>query len=320
MGADVRARDVEEAYHELLWVMKVRGKLEDSRNGRVLTIQSPFHLTINNPMGRVLYNEERNANPFFHVMEFVWMLSGSSSVEWISQFNKRMVEYANNGRVNGAYGYRWSDHFDVNQIEAAIRKLRDDRGTRQAVIAMWDPNKDNTRGYNDYPCNTHIYFRVVDDALSMTVCNRSNDLVWGMLGANVVHMTLLQELVARSIGAKIGEYHVLTNNLHIYEHHWKYLDNIASPRPPLYSSYPLLEGNASYEDLRLDAIKLVAGADISNLYCGWFRNVAYPIFYRWKTRKEGYAPTLFPILAEDWRVACDEWIARKDVASPQCRG
>ena len=32
--------------------------------------------------------------------------------------------------------------------------------------------------------------------LCMTVCNRSNDMLWGAYGANVVHMSMLQEFVA----------------------------------------------------------------------------------------------------------------------------
>jgi hypothetical protein len=34
----------------------------------------------------------------------------------------------------------------------------------------------------------------------MTVTNRSNDLCWGMLGANYVHFTILQEYLAARLG------------------------------------------------------------------------------------------------------------------------
>ena len=36
----------------------------------------------------------------------------------------------------------------------------------------------------DVPCNTHAYFAInAEGSLDLTVCNRSNDLVWGCLGA-----------------------------------------------------------------------------------------------------------------------------------------
>ena len=48
----------------------------------------------------------------------------------------------------------------------------------------------------EIPCNTAIYFKVREGKLNMTVSNRSNDVIWGTFGANVVHMSILQEYVA----------------------------------------------------------------------------------------------------------------------------
>lgn len=98
------------------------------------------------------------------------------------------------------------------------------------------------RASKDVCCNTNIYFMgrpiphplgagvLAEDAaayghapqfsLEMTVCNRSNDLVWGMLGANVVHMSFLQEYMAAQLGWSVGKYHQITNNLHAYLARW----------------------------------------------------------------------------------------------------
>jgi hypothetical protein len=54
----------------------------------------------------------------------------------------------------------------------------------------------------------------------MTVCNRSNDMIWGMFGANVVHFSMLQEYLACCIGVEVGMYHQFTNNLHVYKNTW----------------------------------------------------------------------------------------------------
>jgi hypothetical protein len=59
------------------------------------------------PCERVLFSPRRNANPFFHFFEALWILAGSNDVQWLSHFNKRMAEFSDNGRTfHGAYGYR----------------------------------------------------------------------------------------------------------------------------------------------------------------------------------------------------------------------
>jgi thymidylate synthase len=316
MAVTINARNAEEAYHECLWKIKAHGNKERSRNGAVITIQEPVILSIYNPIERVLFNEARDANPFFHVMEFVWMLAGSAGAGWISQFNRRMQEYADKGSIHGAYGWRWRYAFNRDQIAITISKLQANPYDRKAVIAMWDADLDCETWANDHPCNTHIYFRIVNGKLNMTVCNRSNDLIWGMLGANVVHMTLLHELVALEVGAEIGVYTVMTNNLHIYEHHWHYLESIAAPRYYDYSTSPLLTGGESYDDLADDCSDFLHESTLPSYRTEWMANVAGPIYRAWQKRKmkEPYLSILEEIHAQDWRVACREWCERKDLA------
>ena len=213
------AVNVNDWYTSALYTLR-DGEIEKTRNGHVRTLQSPQLFTVQNPRERVLFHPKRNANPYLHVMETVWMFAGSNEVDFLLPFSKQMGEYANDGVVNGANGLRWRTHFNRDQIIGTIQELKERPDSRQAVIAMYDPSQDYSPHWKDRPCNTHIYFRVVNGKLDMTVCNRSNDVVWGMCGANAVHMTYLQELVASGIRRPVGRYHVMTNNLHIYEHHW----------------------------------------------------------------------------------------------------
>ena len=67
----------------------------------------------------------------------------------------------------------------------------------------------------------------------MTVCNRSNDLIWGCCGANAVHMSYLQEYVASMVNVKVGTYTQFTQNLHAYKDVLKTIKNIQ----PDYDSY-----------------------------------------------------------------------------------
>jgi len=129
-----------------------------------------------------------------------------------------------------------------DQIEAIIAHLNSDPNSRREVLQVWEYQADlwaRPKGAKDLPCNTQAYFslrelpdrgpiaedgsfqsHVVKHALDMTVCNRSNDLVWGMLGANVVHWSMLQEYLANCLAncleVEVGHYHQFTNNLHVY--------------------------------------------------------------------------------------------------------
>src|SRR5690606_1699783 len=140
------------------------------------------------PEQRVLINPLRDANPFFHLAESMWMLAGSNLAAPMVRLVGNMASFSDDALVfHGAYGHRWRNRFGYDQLLNVIKLLQRDPTTRRAVIAMWDPNSDldyALRGGLDTPCNTHLYFGVRDGALNMTVCCRSNDAVWGAHGAN----------------------------------------------------------------------------------------------------------------------------------------
>lgn len=229
--------------------------ISPSRDGEVTTIEEPVLVTYRDPTDRVLLDSTRDCNPFFHLFEALWMLSGSDDLKPLLFFNSKMERFSDNGEnLNGAYGYRWrhgggrelidalayrpdaysSDGkfvpYAVDQIEHATDYLRREPFGRRAVIQMWNPWDDlmhidgepgMSRTYSkDVCCNTNIYFRIAEgptsNELDMTVCNRSNDAILGMLGANYVHMSILQEYLAALIGVGVGCYHQFTNNLHVY--------------------------------------------------------------------------------------------------------
>jgi len=218
MVVSITAETAAEAYAEMIPRIRTYGVKEDSRNGPVLAFQDPVVLTILNPRARLVLDATRKANPVFHLMESVWMLAGRKDVDFPARYVKNIKKYANGGELLGAYGWRWRHNPLEDQLLSVIRVLKDDPTSRQAVISMWDPDWDlgvEVKS-NDRPCNTHIYLRVQDGALNMTVCNRSNDVIWGMLGANVVHMTILQEFLAWALDLELGRYTVFSNNAHFY--------------------------------------------------------------------------------------------------------
>src|SRR6187549_1871940 len=110
-----------------------------SRNGPVLVMPGPVTTTYKRPTNRVLFSQRRDANPFFHCMEGLWMLAGRNDVEWPAYFAKNMRSYTDDGHtLHGAYGYRWLKHFKFDQLALIIDQLKHDPNSRRAVLQMWD--------------------------------------------------------------------------------------------------------------------------------------------------------------------------------------
>ena len=189
---EIQRSGVNELFTDALWWLRTAGEVEDSRNGAVKACQEPVLLTSLRPVERVIFCKERKENPVFHFAECLWMMAGRSDAAWLEQFNPRMKEFAEtSGKIYGAYGHRWRAHFGFDQILEVCKILKEEPNTRRAVIGMWSPTGDLGIDAKDVPCNTHIYFRRRGESLDMTVCNRSNDLVWGALGSNIVHFSFL---------------------------------------------------------------------------------------------------------------------------------
>lgn len=212
-----------------------------TRNGPVLTIDEPVTITYRNPRHRVLFNRARDANPFFHMIEALWMLNGDNDIAPLLYYNKQVASFSDDGRTwHGAYGHRWRKSYQYDQLEAVIDVLTRQPDNRRTVLQMWfvsDLERIRTMPHcRDVPCNTQVMFKVrrtnpqsrkgaaikhqQDETnftfLDITVTNRSNDLIWGALGSNYVQFSMLQEYVATAIEAQVGYYHQISNNLHVY--------------------------------------------------------------------------------------------------------
>jgi thymidylate synthase len=186
-----------------------------SRNGPVREALGPVMITYKRPRERVLLLPGRDANPFFHLFEAIWMLAGRNELYWLKQFNAQMAAFSDDGNtISGSdYGRRWRE-----VLPAVLQELRRDSNTRRAYIPLFHPD-DNERMFNtkDLPCNTGIAFMVYDGLLNMTVFNRSNDMIWGSLGANYVHFGFFQEYMATLCDLEVGHLNQISSNFHMYE-------------------------------------------------------------------------------------------------------
>lgn len=314
----IQAPNINQAFVEGFWWLKVAGVLEDSRNGPVLVAPGPVCTTYLRPTERVLTQPKRDANPVFHLLESIWMLAGGHYVDFLVPFNARMVEYAEpNGIIHGAYGNRWRNHFGADQLHMIVDILCADPESRRAVLTMWDPEEDLARAKRDVPCNTHIYFDCRGGKLNMTVCCRSNDMLWGAYGANVVHMSILQELIAAGVGVPVGVYHQFSNNFHMYTEVKMVQDLLSSPPAgedpyldPAFRPMPLVWGDEQWYDFLADSKSLTTG--VKCVYrTRFFREVAVPLMDAYLARKAGRPWDVSKMPDCDWKLAFLQWADRR---------
>jgi len=323
--------------------------VKDSRNGIVCEAHTPVTTVYKKPWERVCLIKERDANPFFHFIEGLWMLDGHSDLEPLTYFVKSMADFSDDGKTLwGAYGWRWKSYFHKDQLAILIDMLKQNPYERRAVLQMWDPKDDLARACNkkierkDVPCNTNIYFKIRDGKLCMTVCNRSNDMLWGAYGANVVHMSMLQEYMAHNIGVPMGDYTQISDSFHIYQNDvW---DRVKHMELDIYTyrdkknHYDLIDGYEPvplvnetesfsrelrfffdyFDSFRYDSKQIIKRADDIEWNNNIFPDVAMPMlkaFYYHKERDylNSYREVQ-KIKSLDWMEACFEWIRKRDTA------
>lgn len=321
------------------------GVEEQSRNGPVLVAPEPVMTEYLNPRARVLFSPTRDANPFFHFFESLWMLSGANDIEFPCYFNRSYAQYSDDGKTMwDAYGCRWRNFFRWDQLDAIAVELKNNPNTRRAVLTMWDAGHSRqwfdttgshgvcddfwvaTQGGKAVPCNTQAYFDARGGRLNMTLLCRSNDAVLGAYGANAVHFSFLLEYMAMKTGYPVGLLRQFSNNLHVYtdRHPRKWLETVALESAEWRSedsTCQIEEGfDEDLEEFMFWARSLIEKKNLSQkliqLRTSFFTGIAVPMFLGWHYRKEGTPFLAFTWLSEireqDWRVACQEWIRRRE--------
>lgn len=316
----IKVRNVNDAVHEGFWWLKTAGVDEDSRNGPVRVAPGPVVTEYSHPRERVLFDADRDANAVFHLLESLWMLAGRNDSASLLPYNARMAAYAEaSGTIHGAYGYRWRQKFGFDQILAIVQELKAKPTSRQCVLQMWHATLDLGVDAKDRPCNTHVYFQVRDNKLQMTVCCRSNDALWGAYGANAVHFSILQELMASAIGVGVGAYTQFSNNFHAYKNvpvAAKWLEQPPAPMekeyPPI---YPLLQSSETIEDFFVDC-RTIFNPHLPQVWnTSFFHRVVAPLKSVYDARKlkaRTWKVQLDHVVDCDWKQAFIEWASRRE--------
>jgi thymidylate synthase len=361
----INARNAHQALPMGLSLLQKHGIREETRAGPVLRYPGPVTTVLSDPQERVVFHPWRDANPFFHIVEAAWMLAGRNDLKSLTPYVARMKDFSDDGGVTmpGAYGKRWRDWFtsppqipdndgpheitvpSLDQLNWTVRRLRTNPNDRRVVIQMWDARNDPEAADNnsaDVPCNLSMIPWVMNNALHLSIFNRSNDIIWGLYGANAVHFSVVLEYLAGRLGLGVGAMTTFSNNFHAYtdkipsdktvEHA---LYRTGDPYCDAVEPFSLLDGKAPDTDImryvdestrdRVMQEDLKVFFDEGALACTtktvrwpWLRRVLVPMalaHQRFKGPRVGrYAGTLSilkSVQASDWRRAAEEWIIRR---------
>lgn len=334
------ARNVHCAIPEAIRHLTRVGIQRESRNGPVLVAPGPVATVYSHPMEKVEFWPVRDSNPIFHLMEALWMLGGRNDVAFPCLFNSTFGQFSDDGvTFNGAYGHRWRKHFGgFDQLRRVADALKANPDDRRQVISMWDGHHDPVlKDSKDVPCNTHVYVsRDHEGKLDITVCCRSNDVVWGCYGSNAVHFAFLLEYLAARIGCPTGRYTHISNNWHGYLKTIDPLRSLADSAPsgghgdldcwdPYengLSTIPLIKEGEDVEqfDRDLSMFLDMGGMTPMGTRSKFLKKVAGPLAKAYNAFRTLGDPERFKesvkhaqdCEAEDWRIASVGWFQRRE--------
>lgn len=115
------------------------------------------------------------------------------------------------------FAYTYSERIDP-QVQNVIDVLKNDPGSRQAIIQIYDKHKDmhNYGGKHRIPCSLMYHFMVRNDRLDIIYYSRSMD--WMTHGKNdIVLASMMKNYIAEKLKLVGGRTFVSVSSLHAYK-------------------------------------------------------------------------------------------------------
>ena len=207
-----------------------KGKENSPRGLKTLELTDVW-LELANPIDSIVTLPGRKLDMDYLRGEMEWYKSGSLNVEDIAKHSKFWKKLADtNGTVNSNYGFlvykeKWAGK---SQFEWCVDSLSKDPNTRQAIMNYNQP-RHKYSGVKDFCCTLTQQFVKRDDKLDSIVLMRSNDLIYG-LSYDIVWFTSLQKDLCYITQIPLGKYYHYDASLHVYEKHFKMLEDIAGAK------------------------------------------------------------------------------------------
>ena len=164
-----------------------------------------------------------------------------------------------NGTLNGAYGgemsrlYDFGDREPRTQIDELLKNLKEKPYSRRHVMNLY--HHERLKDYTLAPCAFMTMWDVKGDYLNMTLVQRSSDYVVAG-NINVCQYALLQHMVARHCGLKVGLMNHYINNLHLYNRHLGNAKELLTRKPRKAPKLIIDESIDNFYDFKPEHFKL----------------------------------------------------------------
>lgn len=137
------------------------------------------------------------------------------------------------GKINSNYGYLIWHEENYNQYQNVLEELTANPNSRRAVMIYNRPSmhKDYKRdGMSDFICTYANTFLIRDGKLISHYLMRSNDAVFGY--DNDIHWAMhVQKRLAEDLDVECGDIIWTATNLHVYERHFKFIEELMNAQP-----------------------------------------------------------------------------------------
>lgn len=225
------------------------------------------------------------------VSELLWFIEGSGDERRLAEIqygtrdaSKKTIWTANanagywlpksrySGDLGRVYGVQWRhwryvdentqpfkdgallrNYDEIDQLKDLIDGLKKDPTGRRHILSAWNPAELKDMALP--PCHMFAQFYIRDNTLSCQMYQRSADIFLGV-PFNIASYALLTHLIAKEIGANVGELILTFGDVHIYMNHIEQVKEQISRRP---YALPTLDISAvdSIYMATLDQIKLI---------------------------------------------------------------
>jgi thymidylate synthase len=203
------------------------------------------------------------------VGELLWFLKGTEDASYLIEnkitiWDEWMVQKAIEDRGGNltivekalphTYGVKWRNFNGIDQIEAAVRLIKNNPSSRRIIVSAWDPEHIEQTALPW--CHVLFQFNCrKDDYLDISVYQRSADWFLGV-PFNIASYSYLLAMFCQQTGKKPGKLIYNFGDSHIYKNHFdQCLEQLSRENYPL----PTLDLTKapSLEEYKISDFKMV---------------------------------------------------------------
>ena len=258
-----------DVYRASLKDLLENAEYETSPRGMAIRENTNCSLVIEDPT-QCLYTNVRRSSQFKYIAaELLWYFTGRNDLKFIEKYAAFWRQIVNDdGTLNSAYGnllFSSKNEHGYNQWQWAMQSLINDKDTRQALMTFNRPSYqyDNNK---DFICTLNGLFNIRNNKLNLTINMRSNDAILGAPTDIAFFCLLLQQahqlLKETYPELELGSYTHIANSYHIYDRHFKLVEDMVKENfvpesfAPLGTAFIDIDGYASPELIKImDAVE-----------------------------------------------------------------